>query len=689
MDYSLENGKPCTIGTLFQGDNKVVIPDMQREYCWARTINPITGKPLVFNYIKDVIDLYSKNKVIRMGLIYAYQAPQTFIQLCDGQQRITTLYLFLGLLHKRLLKDKDPYAEKIRRILISKFEEENDDKEPRLQYAIRESTLWFTRDLVNEYFLKEESSSIQHSPWYFDEYNLDPSIENMVDAITIIESIIDGFDTAKVNGIAHFVIEKISFLYYDMGNRQYGEDQFVVINTTGVGLSNTENIKPKLITSISDPAVQKQYSKKWEEEWEHFFWENMRKVDSTDYIVDPDFNEFFRWIFIIEKAGEGTLSSDKTKYTPAQKALDGDPFNLFEIAEGKGLAIAQMIDSYIQAYKFIVEKGLYPDWLTIQRTPKGERQAIAQIEAFRFLPLLYFVKFYLTDESELRPNYKDFERYYTRLKQFIWGRSYSRNLGRAVIETVPRAIEITKRICAECSYDIAQFPEMDPSETRFFTDGERKKYAIYRERQKESMEVRELFEDNIWAVEKLECCLGNITCIFDVLQRLELDYLELSIEMIEQFRSILEATINQPSNPFRRSLLTYGDYWLWIGSTPSLNAWKCSFGDDASFFRNILANRNDEKRRDVIIRYLADLYKEITENGTSVEIALPKFMEARISGYSSHIPTSEFDGMLTRIVTEEKWLDLSKQSHFAWDDNLKKGYVLYWDRSNQGCDLIK
>ena len=105
-----------------------------------------------------------------------------------------------------------------------------------------------------------------------------------------------------MNGIAHFVIEKISFLYYDMGNRQYGEDQFVVINTTGVGLSNTENIKPKLISSIADPKDKELFANKWEEEWEHFFWTNLRKDDSPDYIVDPDFNEFFRWIFIIEKS---------------------------------------------------------------------------------------------------------------------------------------------------------------------------------------------------------------------------------------------------------------------------------------------------------------------------------------------------------------------------------------------------
>ena len=158
--------------------------------------------------------------------------------------------------------------------------------------------------------------------------------------------------------------------------------------------------------------------------------------------------------------------------------------------------------------------------------------------------------------------------------------------------------------------------------------------------------------------------------------------------MIETFYKIMNGTINHPSNKFRRALMTYGEYWLWIGSTPSLNAWKCSFGDDASFFRNILANRNDEKRREVIIRFIADIYSYLKERETTVDAGLPQFLEDKISGYSSHVPSSEFDGMLTKIITEEKWLDKSNQSHFAWDDNIKKGYVLYWDRSNQGYDAM-
>ena len=661
---------------------------MQREYCWAKTINPITGVSLVYNFVQDIVKLHAKS-AIRMGLIYAYQAPQTFIQLCDGQQRITTLYLLLGVLHKKLLQIQDPYAARIRRVLISKFEEENDDKEPRLQYAIRESTLWFTRDLVNEYFLKPDNTEIIHSSWYFDEYRLDPSIENMVEAIAIIQEILFECTPPEIKGIADFVVDKISFLYYDMGNRQYGEEQFVVINTTGVGLSNTENIKPKLMSSISDPVEKENYSLKWEREWEQFFWDNLRDTKATNYIVDNDFNEFLRWVFIIEKSDAGPLSSEKNKYNLSQKALSGEAFNIMEIANGNGLQIAKTLDSYLKAYKLIVEQGFFSDWFTMQRDKEGRQQPISQIDALKFLPLLYFTKAYLSEGDIV--DEKHFNRSFIRIKQFMWGRSRSRNISRASIETVPRAIEITKRICSECDYDIAKFPLRDTSESRFFTRGERIKYGLYNKKEEEGGEVaRKTFEDAIWEIESLDCCQGNITFVFDALHQIGREPDSIRIEDLEAIKTILEKTLNKVDNAFKRALLTYGDYSIWIGSTPSLNAWKYSLGDNAIFFRNLLLYGNDDKKRQIVLSFLSDLYGAVCSyaGANIISKMVDVFIMDKITKYSDPTPDSPWRETLDKFILEPKWLDKASLGHFAWDESQQKFYVLHIDRSNQGYDLI-
>lgn len=684
----IENGRNCTIGLLFSENNKVVIPDMQREYCWAKTINPITGMSLVYNFVQDIAKLHTKS-AIRMGLIYAYQAPQTFIQLCDGQQRITTLYLLLGVLHKKLLQIDALYAKTIRRILIFEFEEENDYKEPRLQYAIRESTLWFTRDLVNEYFLKNDITEIVHSPWYFDEYKLDPSIENMIEAVSIIQQILVGCTPLEIKAIAGFVVDKISFLYYDMGNRQYGEEQFVVINTTGVGLSNTENIKPKLMTSITDIVEKEKYSLKWENEWEQFFWDKMRNPSSTNYTVDGDFNEFLRWIYIIEKSDSGPLSSEKNKYNPSQKALNGDAFNIMEIAGGDGIQIARTLDYYHEAYKLIVEKNLFPDWLVMQRDKDGNQQPISQIDALKFLPLLYFTKAYICEDKALGE--ACFQRNFRRIKQFMWGRSRSRNISRASIETVPRAIEIAKRVCSECGFDIAKYPQNDSNEIRFFTDGERIKYALYNKKEREGEDVRDMFEDVIWDIEVLDCCQGNITFVFDAFRQIGIEPENIRVADFEAIKTILESTLNTADNAFKRALLTFGDYSTWIGSTPSLNAWKYSLGDNALFFRNLLLYGNDEKKRQVVISFLANAFKSIIieKNIADVSRGLNDFMSDRVTQYSDPTPESPWKAIIDKFILEPQWLEKSSLGHFAWDEGQQKFYVLHVDRSNQGYDLIK
>ena len=135
-------------------------------------------------------------------------------------------------------------------ILISK-EELEDDREPNLLYAIRESTLYFLSDLVCEFFLdnKLELAELTNKDWYFKEYDLDASIQSMLCAIKTIETKLVDIDC---NAFGDFIINNLQMLYYDMGHRTRGEETFVVINTTGEPLTATENLKPILIGNIGD-----------------------------------------------------------------------------------------------------------------------------------------------------------------------------------------------------------------------------------------------------------------------------------------------------------------------------------------------------------------------------------------------------------------------------------------------------
>lgn len=309
----LESGNTYKITDLFTDNRHIIIPDLQRDYCWGDKKHGDNNAELVTGFIDSLNDIFTENKEIKLGMIYAYEYPKDSnrIYLCDGQQRITTLFLLLGMINKRIKSNE------VKSCLISEFEL-NDDQEPRLQYAIRESTLYFLSDLVCNFFLENTETKIfdlKKQSWYFKEYNLDPTIQSMISAMEIIEIKLDKFE--DLNSFSNFLINKIEFFYFDMKDRETGEDMFVVINTTGEPLTATENIKPLLIGNIRDENERENASNTWEK-WEKWFWEN--KTDK-EYEADNGLNEFFVFYWQIKLLQE--------KQWKEKRSFEINPFELF------------------------------------------------------------------------------------------------------------------------------------------------------------------------------------------------------------------------------------------------------------------------------------------------------------------------------------------------------------------------
>ena len=279
MDFI--SGSAYSIKELFGEDTKIVIPDLQRDYCWGdKAYSEANGKQpteLVSYFVKNILEIYkndSHNKVT-MGIIYGYEQPNNHIQICDGQQRLTTIFLLLGYLN---YKTKGAFND-----YIISPKEMNDDYEPHLLYAIRESTLYFLSDLSLKCFIEKKTSplDIKEAEWYFNEYDQDASIQSMIAALAEINEVISQDDLKDLESLGRFVLNNLSVLYYDMENRSRGEDTYIVINTTGEPLSASENIKPIL---LGDPLLNEKdrikYSDQWEkrEEW---FWQNRGDDEKT------------------------------------------------------------------------------------------------------------------------------------------------------------------------------------------------------------------------------------------------------------------------------------------------------------------------------------------------------------------------------------------------------------------------
>lgn len=363
MNVKLKSGEYYNLHKIFSGINdKVVIPDLQRDYCWG---NP--DKNLVSKFLDTIFGLDKKQKW-PMGLIYGYTdslSPE-HIQLCDGQQRLTTLFLIVGIIN-RLLPGNE-----YKKLLISDFEYEQDDQEPYLQYAIRESSLYFLSDLTCHYFLDageiESVDKIPKQPWYLGIYRKDPTVKSILNAVKLIEERLS--DRNDLEELGRFVTNNMEFMFYDMENRANGEETFVVINTSGEPLTANQNLKPKIINEY-----QKAYPRianKWEQ-METWFWQNRNRDEKVPHTSDEGMAEFMRCVMILKHY----QLTGKVEFVE-----EGGEFPYKEIDFGE-------LRRYFIAYKLMYETDYH------ERYDKHPKYAYSQEALFMILPTLQYCYKYI------------------------------------------------------------------------------------------------------------------------------------------------------------------------------------------------------------------------------------------------------------------------------------------------------
>lgn len=340
---TLRNGEEFSLKELFSHDNKIVIPDLQRDYCWGDSAyieQEKSQKELVSGFVGDYLLTSFKEKSstgndLMLGLVYGYEEPLNCFNICDGQQRITTLFLLLGMVNR--------YSDGEFNDFVISSSEMQDDYEPHLLYSIRESTLYFLSDLSLHFFIKNSIqcvSLIKKSNWYFDEYERDASVQSMLAALETIEKILVNEKAIDYKSFGHFLLNNLKMIYYDMENRARGEETYMVINTTGEPLSSTENIKPILLGSISDNKV---YNEQWEER-EDWFWQNRGK----DLCADDGMKQFFIWFWQSKLLQEKTYNDDKEFPIDPRKEF-------LNIEKNAYAGILDEVNSYFDALKYCVD----------------------------------------------------------------------------------------------------------------------------------------------------------------------------------------------------------------------------------------------------------------------------------------------------------------------------------------------
>ena len=313
--------------------NKIVIPEIQREYVWG---NSDIGNKVLENFFDDILDIFKKYSAQQKDILIEYNqkleiykqnnlpVPENLKEtiekesvaeeiksnigflytydpypgknkeietamLIDGQQRMTTIFLMLIFAAFKAGR-KDDFYQRIR------FEDIN---YPAFDFKVRQKTRDYLNMLIDKIFSYSPTefrfSSIKERKWHLDEYKTDISISAMVNMLVSWESKWEqySYDSSM---FYDFLLKKIYFWHFPIDNTIQGEKLYITMNGRGRSLTPAEIIKAEVFRLAGEENA-KEVGKTFEEIYD-FFW---RHRPSGTFSADNGVQKFFRWVYLLER----------------------------------------------------------------------------------------------------------------------------------------------------------------------------------------------------------------------------------------------------------------------------------------------------------------------------------------------------------------------------------------------------
>ena len=374
--------------------NKIVIPKIQRPYAQGR----IGGK---YDYVRKTLlsDLFSSlapdGKVLELNFVYGiikHNDEENILELLDGQQRITTLFLLHWYIANRELKEGDETDSRIRGCLS------------RFVYETRSTSTVFCSKLSHFHYdvtSTPPSEAIRKSKWYFKSFDRDSTICAM---LTMLDSIHEFYNRQDSRDL-HKRLDNIRFYVKSLNYFHLSDELYIKMNARGLQLSTFENFKADLtsyVSSFSEGSFLKQvplyseipstdtvafnlnFSIKLDAKWVDMFWKSGSEDFDESYM--SFFTRFFTCMYIIDTIGTvsdkdmRTDSAVNTLYTTAENRMGFDEymgFDLFRSILEHHPEHINTLDTLLDTLyqydwkdkKFEIRKEFIPAW---DRTPDDE-----------------------------------------------------------------------------------------------------------------------------------------------------------------------------------------------------------------------------------------------------------------------------------------------------------------------------
>lgn len=378
---------------------QIIIPEIQRDYVWGENqvlglLNSIVGD---FNYYKNAqvptitttdeeltkaFEFFYKqrNNGANIGFIYAYSDEQYSGKyfLIDGQQRITTIFLML----LALAYQDDNVRDKFEKTYFN-------EKVLKLDYKVRESAHQFLSAFVMQVLKKD--INIEDKSWYFsNKYDSDTTIKSLINNFHSINLYIEKHLSQDSLSFYNYLEDFVEFWYFDTNISEQGEELYIYMNARGEQMQSNENLKADLLSELTSDYEKNKYGKLWED-WQDFFW----RFKGENENADIGFNSFLNWcqlLFTIESRfnnNEDLKAEEIDSFADVVRGKEKINLNLIKLN-------IKDLELYFESVKFYFEEYL-------ERSKENELYSkfidtkwlsgnLSQIDQFRLLPFIYFIK---------------------------------------------------------------------------------------------------------------------------------------------------------------------------------------------------------------------------------------------------------------------------------------------------------
>lgn len=257
---------PKTFWGLLGEHSSVIIPKLQRDYAQGRTHCKL-AQAVRQTFLRSIHKALKEKKPLNLDFIYG-EVIDGRLQVLDGQQRLTTLFL----LHcYAAAKSGDDGVEIGQRL-------------ERFTYEVRPSSRKFCLELTRNLKVMASSdhglsAAIKDQPWYQYLWDNDPTVSGMLVMLDEIGNIFTDVDGLWAKLTRDKVGDQPLLGFYFLAMEEYGltADLYLKMNSRGKQLSDFEVIKAIILSVFEDDDFSNQdlaqiFKKDVDTRWSNLFW---------------------------------------------------------------------------------------------------------------------------------------------------------------------------------------------------------------------------------------------------------------------------------------------------------------------------------------------------------------------------------------------------------------------------------